>query len=140
MLLTRFGCSEPVRAREPVPAGRGRGVRVRRRAACSLLAVVLLRSPATAAQTRQVPVESLIYDLKNPDPARRREAATRIGQNKVQSATPDLVAAVHDVDPVGAPRDQHRAADRCRTRGPCPASWPSPPTPRRTSASARSRG
>jgi HEAT repeat protein len=51
------------------------------------------------AQTRQVPVESLIYDLKNPDPVRRREAATLIGQNKVQSATPDLVAAVHDSDP-----------------------------------------
>jgi HEAT repeat protein len=53
----------------------------------------------TAAQTRQVPVESLIYDLKNPDPVRRREAAARIGQNKVQSATPNLVAAVHDTDP-----------------------------------------
>jgi HEAT repeat protein len=53
----------------------------------------------TAAQTRQVPVESLTYDLKNPDPVRRREAATLIGQNKVQSATPNLVAAVRDADP-----------------------------------------
>jgi HEAT repeat protein len=65
-----------------------------------LLACVALLVPhAAAAQTREVPVESLIYDLKNPDPVRRREAATRIGANKVQSATPDLVAAVHDSDP-----------------------------------------
>jgi HEAT repeat protein len=72
-----------------------------RRAASCLLALIaaVFVPPATAAQTRQVPVESLTYDLKNPDPVRRREAATLIGQNKVQSATPDLVAAVQDVDP-----------------------------------------
>jgi HEAT repeat protein len=70
------------------------------RAMPGLLACVALLVPhAAAAQTREVPVESLIYDLKNPDPVRRREAATRIGLNKVQSATPDLVAAVHDSDP-----------------------------------------
>jgi HEAT repeat protein len=63
------------------------------------LAVSVMLPGAGAAQTRQVPVESLTYDLKNPDPVRRREAATRIGQNKVQSATPDLVAAVRDTDP-----------------------------------------
>ena len=62
------------------------------------MAAILVTGPA-AAQTRPVPVESLTYDLKNPDPVRRREAATRIGQNKVQSATPNLVAAVHDTDP-----------------------------------------
>src|SRR5215208_827332 len=74
--------------------------RVRRTAsgvlACGL--AILVTGPA-AAQTRPVPVESLTYDLKNPDPVRRKEAATLIGQNKVQSATPDLVAAVHDADP-----------------------------------------
>jgi HEAT repeat protein len=62
------------------------------------VAVAMLVPGLAAAQTRQVPVESLTYDLKNPDPARRREAAARIGQNKVQSATPNLVAAVHDTD------------------------------------------
>ena len=66
------------------------------RAAFGLLAILVgLPAASALAQTRQVPVESLIYDLKNPDPVRRREAATTIGQRKVQSATPDLVAAVH---------------------------------------------
>lgn len=51
------------------------------------------------AQTRQVPVESLIYDLKNPDPVRRKEAAVLLGNNKVQRATPDLVAVAGDADP-----------------------------------------
>jgi len=51
------------------------------------------------AQTRQVPVESLIYDLKNPDPVRRKEAAMLLGNNKMQRATPDLVAAAGDADP-----------------------------------------
>ena len=53
--------------------------------------------PAAAQQTRQVPVESLIYDLKNPDPVRRREAATLIGQNRIQRATPDLLPLATDV-------------------------------------------
>jgi HEAT repeat protein len=61
-------------------------------------AVAILVTGPAAAQTRHVPVESLTYDLKNPDPVRRREAAALIGQNKVQSATPNLVAAVHDTD------------------------------------------
>jgi HEAT repeat protein len=61
--------------------------------------VLAAAAPAVAgAQTRQVPADSLIYDLKNPDPVRRRDAATLIGQNKLQRATPDLVAAVNDSD------------------------------------------
>lgn len=68
-----------------------------------LLAVTLLYCPArhAAAQTqkRQVPVESLIFDLKNPDPVRRKEAAMLLGNSKVQRATPDLVAAAGDSDP-----------------------------------------
>jgi len=63
--------------------------------ACGL--AILVTGPA-AAQTRPVPVESLTYDLKNPDPVRRREAAALIGKNKVQSATPNLVATVDDTD------------------------------------------
>ena len=40
-----------------------------------ILAVTLLAPAAAVAQpTRQVPVDSLIYDLRNPDPVRRREA------------------------------------------------------------------
>lgn len=66
--------------------------------------LVLILSGAAAApglahaQTRQVPVESLIYDLKNPDPVRRREAAALIGQNKVLRATPDLLPLATDPD------------------------------------------
>jgi HEAT repeat protein len=65
------------------------------------LVLSLLGCPAAAAaqtQPRQVPVESLIYDLKNPDPVRRKEAAMSLGNNKVQRATPDLVAAAGDAD------------------------------------------
>jgi HEAT repeat protein len=59
---------------------------------------VLVENVWSQTQKRQVPVESLIYDLKNPDPVRRREAATLLGDNKVQRATPDLVAAASDSD------------------------------------------
>lgn len=50
----------------------------------------------TTQPPRQVPVDGLIYDLKNPDAARRKEAARLLGENKVQRATPDLVAAAGD--------------------------------------------
>jgi HEAT repeat protein len=71
----------------------------RRSIVCAGLAVALtLAAHPTVAQTRQVPTESLIYDLDNPDPVRRREAAVLIGQNKVQRATPDLVATATDPD------------------------------------------
>src|SRR5712671_712064 len=55
-----------------------------------------------AADTRQVSVESLIYDLKNPDALRRQTAARELGAAKQRSATPDLVALAHD--PVDAVR------------------------------------
>jgi HEAT repeat protein len=58
----------------------------------------LWASAQATKTTRQVPVESLIYDLKNPDPVRRKEAARLLGENKVQKATPDLVAAAQDPD------------------------------------------
>lgn len=76
-----------------------------------ILAAILLASPlpitgprdAALAQgtsaPRQVSVESLIYDLKNPDAERRRDAVTQLGVNKVQRATPDLVALASDPDP-----------------------------------------
>ena len=66
----------------------------------ALVAVTLLSPVAAAAQPpRQVPVDSLIYDLRNPDPVRRREAVVLIGQNKVQRAVRDVVAIASDPDP-----------------------------------------
>jgi HEAT repeat protein len=55
-------------------------------------------APAHERQTRQVPVDGLIYDLKNPDALRRREAAKLLGDNKVKRAIPDLVAVSADTD------------------------------------------
>jgi HEAT repeat protein len=94
--------SAPTEARRTVRScllSRPAGARAWRAASGFLALLVALPAASALAQTRQVPVESLTYDLKNPDPVRRREAATLIGQNKVQSATADLVAAVHDSDP-----------------------------------------
>ncbi len=65
----------------------------------SVLSLALVVSGQARQPTRQVPVESLIYDLKNPDPVRRKEAARLLGENKVQRATPDLVAVAQDSDP-----------------------------------------
>jgi HEAT repeat protein len=54
----------------------------------------------TQKQTsRQVPVDSLIFDLKNPDAVRRKDAATQLGLNKIERAVPDLVAAAGDPVP-----------------------------------------
>jgi HEAT repeat protein len=53
----------------------------------------------TIAQTRQVPVESLIYDLKNPDPVRRQAAAQALGAARHVPATPHLVAMASDSVP-----------------------------------------
>lgn len=65
-----------------------------------LVAHTVLSLPVAYAQsqTRQAPVDGLIYDLKNPDPVRRREAAKLLGDNKVKRAIPDLVAVSSDPD------------------------------------------
>jgi HEAT repeat protein len=65
---------------------------------------LLALAPASArlvaqTQTRQVSVESLIYDLKSPDPLRRQAAARDLGAAKHRAATPDLVAMAHDAVP-----------------------------------------
>src|SRR5437867_109302 len=67
------------------------------------LLVTAIFSPGAAAlaqgeQKRDVSVESLIYDLKNPDPVRRKDAAVHLGKIKAQRAIPDLIAAVNDPD------------------------------------------
>lgn len=62
--------------------------------------VSFVGAPAMRAQTpaRQVSAESFIFDLKNPDPTRRRDAAIQLGLAKIQRATPDLVAVARDPD------------------------------------------
>ena len=55
-------------------------------------------APGVAAQPRQAPVESVIYDLKNPDPVRRQAAARDLGAAKYKAATPQLAAMARDVD------------------------------------------
>ena len=65
--------------------------------AAGMMALAIGVSPA-GAQARRVPVESLIYDLKNPDPVRRRDAAHELGIAKYTRAIPDLVAMTQDPD------------------------------------------
>ena len=62
------------------------------------LALTLAGNPAHA-QAREVPAESLIYDLKNPDPVRRQSAVHQLGIAKYVAATPDLVALAGDSSP-----------------------------------------
>jgi HEAT repeat protein len=71
----------------------------------ALAAAVLVLTSATAgltASTRQVSVESLIYDLKNPDAVRRQAAAKELGAVKYRPAIPQLVPLAKD--PVTAVR------------------------------------
>src|SRR5262249_13965727 len=70
------------------------------RVAALAIAALVSMPAASAAQTktRQVSVESLIYDLKNPEAFRREEAVRALGLARYQPATPDLVAMVHDSD------------------------------------------
>lgn len=80
---------------------RGRGTR--RRTSCFFVSIILLLlstgDSIAQSQSRSVPIDGLIYDLKNPDPVRRKEAAKALGDSKVQQATPDLVAVASDPDP-----------------------------------------
>ena len=93
----------------------------------AMLAVILL-FPLTGGiahaqaspPSRQVPVDSLIFDLKNPDPVRRKDAARLLGENKVQRATPDLVAAAPDPN-VDVRREIVGALDKMRDMRALPA-------------------
>jgi len=51
-----------------------------------------------AQATRKVTVSGLIYDLKHPDPERRKEAAILLGQNKSREAVPALIEVTGDPD------------------------------------------
>jgi HEAT repeat protein len=77
-------------------------------------------SAAAQKQTREVPVDSIIFDLKSPDPVRRKEAASTLGKNKIQRAVPDLVAAAGDSD-AAVRREIVIALDRIRDAGALPA-------------------
>ncbi|MBW8867216.1 MAG: HEAT repeat domain-containing protein [Acidobacteria bacterium] len=70
--------------------------------AAAMLAVPAASAPLAAAGTRQVSVESLIYDLKHPDALRRQAAARELGAVKYKPATPQLVPLASD--PVAAVR------------------------------------
>ncbi len=54
--------------------------------------------PAVAQETRQVPVEGLIYDLRHPDSERRIKAAQILGENRVRQAVPALIDTCSDQD------------------------------------------
>ncbi len=73
-----------------------------RRRTSRLLALGLflssLAAPGAEAQTKKVSVDSLIYDLKHPDPERRKQAAFHLGQNRIRQAVPGLVSAAADPD------------------------------------------
>ncbi len=51
---------------------------------------------SSALQTTDRTVDGLIYDLKSPDPERRKEAAKALGANKVNKAVPDIIPLIDD--------------------------------------------
>ena len=74
-----------------------------RLAARTLAVLVLMSAPiALAASTRQVSVESLIYDLKSPDAVRRQAAVKELGAVKYRAAIPQMVPLAKD--PIAAVR------------------------------------
>jgi len=66
---------------------------------CLFVCLACVLPANLASQTgRKVSVPSLIYDLKNPDPERRKEAAVLLGQNKIREAVPGLIDLAADPD------------------------------------------
>jgi HEAT repeat protein len=55
-------------------------------------------STVSAQTVRQVSTDSLIYDLKNPDPPRRTEAARQLGAAKFLPSIPALLPLAEDPD------------------------------------------
>jgi len=77
----------------------------RQRVRLCVLAAVLAFAPgrgAFAADTHKVSIESLLYDLKSPDPARRQTAARELGIARHRPAIPQLIPL--STDPVASVR------------------------------------
>ncbi len=60
--------------------------------------VLLVPQVVFTQQTKKVSVAGLIYDLKHPEPERRKDAALLLGQNKVREAVPGLIELTNDAD------------------------------------------
>ncbi|RPJ56942.1 MAG: HEAT repeat domain-containing protein [Acidobacteria bacterium] len=60
--------------------------------------VLLVPQLAFVQQSKRVSVSGLIYDLKHPEPERRKDAALLLGQNKVRQAVPGLIELTNDPD------------------------------------------
>jgi HEAT repeat protein len=75
----------------------------RRRVPLGVLAAALLMLMTGAARligdTRQVSIDSLLYDLKHPDPVRRQDAARALGLSRSRAAIPDLIPLAKDEVP-----------------------------------------
>jgi HEAT repeat protein len=108
VIIPFAGCRAPtgaVRAHHTCASGREESMQFqsqRSRLAMVLVAAGAVTTPGAAplkAQTRQAPVEGVIYDLKHPDPLRRQAAARDLGAAKYKAATPNLVAMANDADP-----------------------------------------
>src|SRR5256886_1898898 len=73
---------------------------------CVLAIVILAFAPGSARlagdTTRKVSVESLLYDLKSPDPVRRQVAARELAVVRYKPAIPQLIPLAND--PVAAVR------------------------------------
>jgi len=65
---------------------------------CAALSIGSAHAQTAQTTTRQVSTDSLIYDLKNPDPPRRLEAARQLGMAKFTPAIPALLPLAEDPD------------------------------------------
>jgi HEAT repeat protein len=75
---------------------RSRDLRTRYAALAITVLVLASAAPGLTASTRQVSVESLIYDLKSPDAARRQAAVKELGAVKYRAAIPEMVPLAKD--------------------------------------------
>src|SRR5262245_25456641 len=68
----------------------------------AVAAVLFVLTPGAArliGDTRQLTTDSLIYDLKHPDPARRQAAVRGLGLSRYRPAIPDLLPLATDEVP-----------------------------------------
>src|SRR5262245_10579552 len=99
-VLPRVRSQRVPSANRSIPGGR-MSIESRTRWLCValLMASAMVLGPSSArvdAQSRQISVETLVYDLKSPDALRRQVAARELGNIKYKTATPDLVSMTND--------------------------------------------